>query len=55
MQIMISDSYFMAFVSFFSVIDGPIDKKQPAKDVELVFFNIFEKLHGIKILFIIPI
>ena len=38
MQIMISDSLFMAFVSFFfPVIDGPIDKEQLATDVEHCF------------------
>ena len=45
MQIMISDHMFMALVSiFFSVIDGPIDKKQLAPDVEHCFFLIQPKI-----------
>ena len=38
MQIMISDSLFMAFVFFFFFrLDGPIDKEQLATDVEHCF------------------
>ena len=43
----------MAFVFFFSVIDGPKSSSQQMWSI--VFRHIIEKLHGIKILFIIPI
>ena len=52
MQIMISEHMFMALVSiFFSVIDGPMDKKQLAPDVEHCFSNTIVKIPGIKLLF----
>ena len=54
MLIMISDHMFMALVSiFFSVIDGPMDKKQLPPGVEHCFSNTIEKLHVIKILFVV--
>ena len=56
MQIMISEHMFMALVSiFFSVIDGPMDKKELAPDVEHCFSNTIGKLHVIKILFVVQV
>mgnify|MGYP000049548022 CR=1 FL=1 len=52
MQIMISEHMFMAF---FSVIDGPMDKKPLAPGVEHCFSNRIGKLHGIKILFVVEV
>ena len=49
MQIMISG----VSLHFFSVIDGPMDKKELAPDVEHCFSNKIGKLHGIKILFVV--
>ena len=55
MQVMIHSVIPLFFFSFFSVIDGPMDKKQPAPDVEHCFSNTIEKHHGIKILFLVKI
>ena len=52
MQIMISEHMFMAF---FSVIDGPMDKKPLAPGVEHCFSNTIGKLHSIKILFVVQV
>ena len=52
MQIMISEHMLMAF---FSVIDGPMDKKPLAPGVEHCFSNTIGKLHSIKILFVVQV
>ena len=51
MQIMISG----VSLHFFSVIDGPMDKKELAPDVEHCFSNTIGKLHVIKILFVVQV